>query len=519
MHRIFFLIVLPLGACCAGWAQWQEQKTGVDVQLRGISAVSKTVAWASGANGTILRTLNGGKNWTRLTVEGAEKLDFRNIRAFDDKTAYALSIGPGEQSRIYKTTDGGQRWQLQFTNHDPRAFYDCFAFWDPGHGIAVSDSVDGKFPLLITGDGSTWTALVPDKIPPALPDEGAFAASGTCIATYGKTDVWFATGGPAARVFHSSDRGLHWTVAATPILSGAPSQGIFSIAFSSAQDGMIVGGDYMHPESAGKNAAYTQDGGRTWTLSHRLPGGYRSGAAIARVPAGNCSPMDVLLFVATGTNGTDISMDSGKNWSRQSSGESNAVSFAGDSGWAVGPHGHIQWVKIQSPPAPASELEAVLAAMDQSSTHFTTAQADFEWDNYQKVVDETEKQSGKVYFCRSGNGCAGVEAMFEIASPAAKKVLFKSGEIQLYNARMDQITEYKPGKNKADVDAYLSLGFGAPGHDLLCSYDVQMAGWETLDGVKRPNSSSPHCRKMYEICSANSFCGSIPSAMFRSGSR
>src|SRR5579863_9014283 len=263
----------------AAFGQFPERNSGVDVQLRGISAVSATTAWASGASGTVLRTVNGGKTWERLTIEGADKLDFRDIRAFDDKTAYVLSIGPGEQSRIYKTTDAGQHWQLQFTNHEPKAFYDCFAFWDRDHGIALSDSVDGKFPLLMTSDGSTWSALVFQKIPPALPNEGAFAASGTCVATSGMQDVWFATGGPAARVFHSSDQGKTWAVTTTPILSGQASQGIFSVAFWSAQHGIIVGGDYMHPEAAGKSAAYTEDGGETWSLSKELPLGYRSGAA------------------------------------------------------------------------------------------------------------------------------------------------------------------------------------------------------------------------------------------------
>jgi outer membrane lipoprotein-sorting protein len=139
-------------------------------------------------------------------------------------------------------------------------------------------------------------------------------------------------------------------------------------------------------------------------------------------------------------------------------------------------------------PAPASspssaepELETVLSQMDTTSMTFKSAQADFDWDNYQKVVDETEKQKGRVYFRRQGRD---VEAMFEITSPAPKQVLFKSGKLLLYNPKIDQITEYEAGKNKSDVEGFLSLGFGARGHDLLKSYDVKMTGWETTDGVK-----------------------------------
>ncbi len=335
-----FLLLLSIALPLLG--QWQQQSSGVDAQLRGISAVSNKVAWASGSNGTLLRTVDAGKHWEKLAIEGAEKLDFRDIRGFDEKTAYGLSIGPGEQSRIYKTTDGGRNWQLQFTNHEPKAFYDCFAFWDRDHGIALSDSVDGKFPLLTTSDGTTWTPLMPQAMPSALPNEGAFAASGTCIATYAQNDVWFATGGPAARVFHSSDRGKTWTVTTTPILSGAASQGIFSVVFWDKKHGAVVGGDYMQPGRAEKNAAYTNDGGKTWTLSSKLPAGYRSGAAFTFAPSAHVVP----LLIAVGTNGTDVSQD-GKTWEKQSSEEYNAVSGAASVVWAVGPHGRIG-VKVLS---------------------------------------------------------------------------------------------------------------------------------------------------------------------------
>jgi photosystem II stability/assembly factor-like uncharacterized protein/outer membrane lipoprotein-sorting protein len=473
--------------------QWQEQNSGTQVQLRGISAVSRTVAWASGADGTILRTVDEGKNWKKLSVDGAEKLDFRDIRGFDDKTAYVLSIGPGELSQIYKTADGGLRWQLQFTNRDPKAFYDCFAFWDSDHGIAVSDSVDGKFPLLVTADGAQWTALAPHEIPAALPKEGAFAASGTCIATQGKEDVWFATGGPVARVFHSQDQGRNWTVANTPIQSGAPSQGIFSLAFWDRKHGVVVGGDYMHPENAEKTAAYTSDGGQTWTLSGNPPSGYRSAAAAVLDGTSANSPAKVL---AVGTTGTDSSCD-GSVWMKESEGAYNAVSFFGGSGWAVGPQGRIAHAEIPF----CNDLDAVLKEMDLASARFSSAQADFEWDNYQKVVDETEKQAGRVYFRRSGRKAGNVTAMFEVATPAEKQLLFKSGEIQLYNAKIDQITEYKPGKTKADVQAFLSLGFGAAGSDLLQSYDVKLAGWETVDGVRTAKlqltARSPRIRNMF----------------------
>jgi photosystem II stability/assembly factor-like uncharacterized protein len=175
-----------------------------------------------------------------------------------------------------------------------------------------------------------------------LPNEGAFAASGTCIATFGKQDVWFATGGPAARVFHSTDRGRSWTVSATPIISGAASQGIFSIVFLDKEHGVAVGGDYMHPENADKTAAWTEDGGKSWNLSGAFPSGYRSAVAILS-PASSGSFMKV---VAVGSSGWDLSRDAGKTWIGKGSVEWNAVSVAGASAWAVGPHGRIGYEQV-----------------------------------------------------------------------------------------------------------------------------------------------------------------------------
>ncbi len=342
-------------ALSAAQAQWQQQASGTDVQLRGISAVSGRIAWASGAKGTVLRTSDGGETWTKVSVPGAEALDFRDIQAFNENTAFVLSIGPGEQSRIYKTINGGKSWELQFTNKDPKAFYDCFAFWDTYHGIALSDSVDGKFPLLVTTDGSTWKQLVPKQMPAALPNEGAFAASGTCIATYGKKDVWFGTGGPAARVFHSHDRGEKWEAAETPIMHSAASQGIFSLLFWSSKDGVIVGGDYQQPDKLEGIAATTHDGGKSWSLASLPPRGYRSGLGLAMVGLGETAPQQTL--VAVGTSGIDYSRNGGsawnsrledKPWSRAEDQPYNSISCAVDVCWAVGPQGRI--AKLLHPP-------------------------------------------------------------------------------------------------------------------------------------------------------------------------
>lgn len=319
-------------------AQWVAQQSGVEVRLRGVSAVSSRVAWASGDKGTYARTTDGGRTWRAGKVAGAEELDFRDVDAFDADTAYLLSIGEGALSRIYKTTDGGAHWTLQFTNPRPEAFFDAMAFWDAANGIALSDPVGGRFHLVQTSDGGrTWRALPADALPPALEGEAAFAASGTCITVEGRERVWFGTGGGArARIFYSSNRGRTWEVFDTPVLAGSASAGIFSVAFRDARHGVIVGGDYRQEKASKLNAARTSDGGRTWQLvENSRPRGFRSGVAYV-------SQRRRTSLVAVGPSGSEYSNDDGRTWRSAGTQGFHSLSFARTTtgtGWAVGEQG------------------------------------------------------------------------------------------------------------------------------------------------------------------------------------
>ncbi len=280
------LLMLAVAAVPA----WTLQPSGVNARLRGVSAASDRVVWASGSGNTILRSENGGATWRPLPNPTPDRLDFRDIDAVGERVAYVLSIGAGSLSRIYKTTDAGATWTLQFANADPGVFLDAMAFWDADHGIAVSDSANGVFVIVTTDNGGrTWTRVPADRLPPALPNEGAFAASGTNVAVFGTRDVWFGTGAAErARVLRSSDRGATWQIAETPLRSGQTS-GIYSVAFRDARHGVIVGGDYSKESVAIDNAAVTSDGGSTLdagegTRSGRIPVGRPVRArAVARV--------------------------------------------------------------------------------------------------------------------------------------------------------------------------------------------------------------------------------------------
>ena len=252
---------------------WRVLDTGSTAQFRGLSAVSSQVAWASGTGGTVLRTTDGGRSWRSVGPPGTADLQFRDIEALDARHAAILSIGEGEQSRIYVTRNGGVSWTETFRNTEPAAFYDCLAFFDPLHGIALSDPVNGKFRIASTSDGgASWTVAPDAGMPPALPGEFAFAASGTCLvtaSTLSHTSAWFATGGStSARVFRTHNRGATWSVSDSPIPSG-PTAGIYSLAFRDPWHGIAVGGDFTAPTVAPDAAATSRDGGRTWTVAPR----------------------------------------------------------------------------------------------------------------------------------------------------------------------------------------------------------------------------------------------------------
>jgi photosystem II stability/assembly factor-like uncharacterized protein len=284
--QLLAFVVLSAFASAQSKPQTHFSRTKED--LRGASAVSQKVAWASGTHGTYLR-MTDGRIWIPEQVAGAEGLDFRGVVAFSTDEAFLMSSGPGDQSRIYHTIDAGRHWELQFTNKNPKGFFDSIVFWDRTHGLVLGDPVPDengtlKFELLMTEDGKNWKPIPSGQLPPAIEGEGAFAASNSCLAILSKDDpnIWFATGGKVARVFHSADRGRDWEVLDTPIVHGVDSEGIFSIAFRDATHGVIAGGDYKRPDRDGPNLAFTNDGGKTWTLSKIFPQSYYSAVAYDR---------------------------------------------------------------------------------------------------------------------------------------------------------------------------------------------------------------------------------------------
>lgn len=330
----YWVAVIPVPSGPQKEFSWKLKPTGTDAQLRGLDAVSFKVAWASGSEGTVLRTVNGGRSWRQVSPRGTGDLEFRDIEAFGRRRATVLAIGPGDASRIYRTADGGATWKLVFRNRDERAFYDCLAFYNHDRGLALSDPVNGKFRILLTTNGGRSWRVVPRRgMPEALTGEFAFAASGTCLVTGARHTAWFATGGAdEARVFRSRNGGRRWSAATTPVRS-TESGGIFSLAFTGAQRGLAVGGDFLTPDEAIDALALTSDGGSSWKLTRgRAPGGYRSGSAWA--------PRLRRTAIVVGPTGSDVSTDGGHNWRLFDDGSFDSVDCAPRGGcWASGAEG------------------------------------------------------------------------------------------------------------------------------------------------------------------------------------
>jgi photosystem II stability/assembly factor-like uncharacterized protein len=338
MTSIRWLALFLFFTTAAQAQSWSVQTSGIDTDFRGISTVysldsngARTPAvWVAGSNGVILRSSDSGKTWKRLHVLDGDTLNFRGVAAFDANVAYVVSVGLGEKSRIYKTTDGGKTWKLQYADKRKDFFLDAIACLSRTHCFALGDPVDGKFLILVTEDGEHWKELPSDNMPAALPQEGAFAASGSCLIVQDES-IYFGTGSPAARVFHSPDLGRTWTATNTPIASGKPTAGIFSL---NAAAGILfaAGGDYNDPSRSDRVAAFSRDQGKSWQLTTQQPGGFRSAVAVLNGGA----------IIVVGPTGEDISRDGGAHWEGIGSLHLNAIADLDEQNiWAAGPKGTI----------------------------------------------------------------------------------------------------------------------------------------------------------------------------------
>lgn len=285
--------------------------------MRGLSIVTDSIAWVSGSNGWVGKTLNGGKTWEWCQPQGYEKLDFRDIEAFDKFKA--IVVNAGSPAYILSTTDGGKSWKQVYKNTDSAIFLDGMGFWDSQQGIIFGDPIKNKMQLLKTTDGGlSWQDISANLKVELKVGEAGFAASGTTIRTGKGGRVWVATGGSTSRIFFSGNYGNRWKVYDCPIIKGESSTGPFSIAFNDAKNGIAVGGNYLKDQENTNNVVITTNGGKSWKKPVRPVLGYRSAVEY----------LTDQLCIATGSSGTDFSTDGGLNWKNISTQNFNAVQKA-----------------------------------------------------------------------------------------------------------------------------------------------------------------------------------------------
>jgi photosystem II stability/assembly factor-like uncharacterized protein len=292
-------------------ASAQKKETGYQIKvithtpvksIRGLSVVTDQIVWASGTGGQVGKSTDGGAHWQWTVVPGCDSCDWRSLYAFDARKAIVLNAGA--PALIFLTEDGGTTWQQVYYDNRPGIFFDAMQFFNAQEGIAIGDPLENKFTIIRTHNGGrSWEADAAGTLPAAVTGEAIFAASGTSLVTLPGKKVYFATGGNVARLFVS---GNNWQAYTIPVVQGSSTTGAFSIAFRDAANGIAVGGDYKQDTASKGNCMLTGNGGLNWQAPVTPPGGYRSGVAY----------VSQKILLATGTSGTDISGDGGKNWKK-----------------------------------------------------------------------------------------------------------------------------------------------------------------------------------------------------------
>lgn len=271
--------------------------SGTNTSIRGLSVVDDRTLWVSGSNGTIGRSIDSGKTFKWMTVKGFEKTDFRDIEAFDEKSAVIMGIDT--PAYILRTTDGGDNWKVVYENKTSGMFLDAMEFWNLNSGIVIGDPIDGKFFIARTFDGGiNWRTLPPQNYPVADSGEACFASSGTNIRKLNNKEAVFISGGLHSNLFIRDKKIL------LPIIQGKSTTGANSIAIKNSKIFIVAGGDFTTKDSITKNCIITKDAGKTWITPTSAPHGYRS-----------CVEwISKTQWISCGINGVDFSKDDGNNW-------------------------------------------------------------------------------------------------------------------------------------------------------------------------------------------------------------
>ncbi len=294
----FFIFFSVLFSCDTALSQTIKILTsGEKTSIRGLSVVSDKVMWASGSNGMVGRSIDGGATWEWEQVKNFEKTDFRDIEAFDASTSIIMGIA--EPAYILKTTDAGKTWRVVYENKTKGMFLDAMDFSNEQNGIVIGDPINNNFFIATTiNGGNSWQDIPKNNSPIANSGEACFASSGTNIRMFKNAFVFFITGGLRSRLFFGNN------AIDLPIIQGKETTGANSVAVKNKKTLLVVGGDFNAPASTSKNCFISQDGGKTWAAPSIGPNGYRSCVEY----------LGKKKWITCGLNGVDYSIDEGRTW-------------------------------------------------------------------------------------------------------------------------------------------------------------------------------------------------------------
>lgn len=269
--------------------------------FRGLSVVDQNIVWVSGSNGMVGKSIDGGKTWDWITIKGYENRDFRDIEAFDERTAIIMAIA--EPAMILKTDDGGANWKTIFIDSTKGMFLDAMDFMPNGQGMVIGDPVNGKLFQAQTSDfGETWTKIELEYLKQVKDGEAMFASSGTNIRLIDKNTPVIITGGKTSRLWIKNK------ILNLPIIQGCNSCGGNSVAVKTSlfhgRKIIVVGGDFLIPTQIKQNCVLSNNFGKKWVSPTQPPNGYRSSVEF----------INTKKLITCGISGVDISFDGGYTW-------------------------------------------------------------------------------------------------------------------------------------------------------------------------------------------------------------
>ncbi|MCJ8321619.1 MAG: oxidoreductase [Colwellia sp.] len=301
-------LLIPSSAL-AELPKWQHYQLPIKSELRGSDATDKTL-WVVGDKNAVFISKDHGTSWQDISPKMKIKANdgktlaynFRDIEVFNETTAMVMSVGSGAESTLQITRDQGKTWQVLRTNKEAKGFYDSIGFWDENNGVMIGDPINGHFVIELTKDqGKTWQRISIDKLPVITEKEAAFAASGNTLIVGDMGEIWLATGGLSASVYHSTDFGQTWTKSSVSLENTTETSGGYALGLNSQQQVFALGGNYLKRDGHYNNVVTRVN--NHWQVVEN--GGHGLRTAMSCVKS---------TCISTGKLSSDISTDHGKSW-------------------------------------------------------------------------------------------------------------------------------------------------------------------------------------------------------------